>query len=65
MNEKEVKKCPKCNGVMVKGSAQTLNDAFRCTRPEPKELEEKYKDRIQPYYCKNCGYIEFYKEKKE
>jgi len=23
-----------------KGSEQTLNDAFRCTRPEPKKLEQ-------------------------
>ena len=28
----EAKKCPKCEGVMIKGSEQILDDAFRCTR---------------------------------
>ena len=27
----EVKKCPKCEEVMIKGSEQILDDAFRCT----------------------------------
>jgi predicted Zn-ribbon and HTH transcriptional regulator len=67
MNESEVKKCPKCDGTMIKGSEQTLDDAFRCTRggtEDPTKLE-KFDFRIQPYYCESCGYIEFYKEMKE
>jgi len=59
-----VKKCAKCGGKMVKGSEKTLNDAFRCTRPEPKKSKQ-YGFKIQPYYCELCGYIEFYREKKE
>ena len=27
----EVKKCPKCEEVMIKGSEQILDDTFRCT----------------------------------
>ena len=63
----DVKKCAKCGGKMVKGSDQTLDDAFRCTRggtEGPKRLE-KYNFRIQPYYCEECGYIEFYKENRK
>lgn len=62
----EVKKCPKCSGKMIRGSEQTLDDAFRCTRggTEGPQRLEKYNFRIQPYYCENCGYIEFYKEMK-
>jgi len=59
-----VKKCPKCSGRMIKGSEKTLNDAFRCTRPDSQKLEQ-YSFKIQPYYCERCGYIEFYKEIKE
>jgi len=54
MIEREVKKCPKCGGKMVEGSAQTLSDAFRCTRPDSKKLEDQRVDKIQPYYCKGC-----------
>ncbi len=57
--------CLKCGGKMTKGSAETLSDAFRCTRPESKELQKKYREKIQPYYCESCGYIEFYREKME
>jgi predicted nucleic-acid-binding Zn-ribbon protein len=62
----EVKKCPKCAGKMARGSEQTLDVAFRCTRggTEGPERLEKYNFKIQPYYCENCGYIEFYKEKR-
>jgi len=63
----EAKKCPKCDGKMVRGSEQTMDDAFRCTRggtEGPKKLEQ-YDFKIQPYYCEDCGYIEFYKERKE
>ena len=60
----EVKKCPKCGGKMVEGSEQTLFDAFRCTRPDPKKLKERHGNKIQPYYCKKCGYTEFYRQVK-
>ena len=44
----EVKECPKCEGVMIKGSEQILDDAFRCTRggTEGPERLEKYSSRM-------------------
>jgi len=58
----EVKKCLKCGGIMVKGSVENLGLAFGCTRTEPKKPEDLPADRVQPYYCENCGYMEFYKK---
>jgi len=58
----EVKKCPKCGKMMVKGSAENLGLAFGCTRTEPKKPEDLPADRVQPYYCDNCGFMEFYKK---
>ena len=57
----EVKKCPKCNGEMVQGE-------FLKNLPKvvvfPKEGRRRF-DRVTPTYCKNCGFIEIYKEMKE
>ena len=61
----ERKKCPKCGEAMAEGSAETLFDAFGCTRPDPKDLKKRHGNRIQPFYCKGCGYIEIYKETKD
>lgn len=58
----ETKKCPKCGGIMVKGSSENLGVAFGCTRTEPKKPEDLPADRVQPYYCDNCGFMEFYKK---
>ncbi len=58
----EVKKCPKCSGIMVRGLGENLGLAFGCTRTEPKKPEDLPADRVQPYYCGNCGYMEFYKK---
>jgi predicted RNA-binding Zn-ribbon protein involved in translation (DUF1610 family) len=47
-----VNKCPKCGGEMIRGSKETLDDAFSCTRggtEGPKRLK-RYSYRIQPYY---------------
>lgn len=60
----EAKKCPKCEGEMVEGVGEIFGNIFACTR-NPKNLEALQGEKIQSYYCKNCGYIEFYKEKKE
>ncbi len=59
----ETKTCPKCRGEMAKGTKDVFGDHFACTRRTQKKLEKQGVDRIQPYYCKNCGYVEFYKEK--
>ena len=57
----EVKKCPKCGGEMVKGE-------FLKNLPKvaisPKKLRKRY-DTVIPTCCKNCGFIEMYREKKD
>ena len=63
MSEKEVKKCSKCGGEMAESSEKTFGDVLGCTRRESKKPEEQRIAKIQPYYCKGCGFIELYKEK--
>lgn len=53
--------CPKCGGEMMRGSNENLGIAFGCTRAEPKKPEDLPAGRAESYYCKNCGYMEFYK----
>jgi len=57
----EVKKCPKCSGEMVQGE-------FLKNLPKviaiPKRGRRSF-DRVIPIYCKNCGFMEIYKEIKE
>jgi len=57
----EVKKCPKCGGEMALGEALVGYGVwgFRLKKPG-----DYVGDRIVPYWCKKCGYIEFYKEMK-
>jgi predicted nucleic-acid-binding Zn-ribbon protein len=64
MNESEIKKCPKCRGEMIEGSQDNLEWRFACTRREPNP-EAPQIAQIQSYYCKNCGYIEFYRKTRE
>ncbi len=61
MSERKVMKCPKCGGEMEKGRRITgyLTIAVRFTKKD--DLKG---DMIIPFYCKNCGYIELYKEMK-
>ena len=63
MNEVETEICPKSGGKMIKGSTENLGRNFACTRSEPKS--EELRVRVQSYWCRKCGYIEFYKELKE
>jgi predicted nucleic-acid-binding Zn-ribbon protein len=60
MNKVEAETCPKCGGKMIEGSTETLGRNFACTRGEPKP--EEWRVRVQSYHCRECGYIEFYKE---
>jgi len=60
MNESEVKKCPKCGGEMLKGRR-----LVSFTEITPAEEGQYLGDRILPFCCKNCGYIELYKEMKK
>ena len=56
----EAKECPKCGGEMVEG--KSLMSAGGVTFAKE---GDQFGDKIITYYCKNCGYIELYKEKKE
>jgi len=61
MDEAEVKKCSKCGGEIEIGY---LPGAFSWSAG--KNLWSiKKPSRIFAYRCKNCGYVEFYTEKKK
>jgi len=62
MGEGEVKKCPKCGGEMEKGARLTFHG--RWPIPEAVTLAKEgdfYGDKIIPFYCRNCWYIELCK----
>lgn len=61
----EVKKCPKCKGKMVEAQrlvaqAFALRGAILPTVGLAKK-GDILGDRVIPFYCTSCGYIEFYK----
>ena len=56
--------CVKCGGRMATITAEVFGNIFGCTR-EPKNLDALQGEKVQSYYCEDCGYVEFYKEKKE
>jgi predicted nucleic-acid-binding Zn-ribbon protein len=56
----QIKKCPKCNGEM----AGDRHIGYY-TELTLKKGDEFIGERINALYCKNCGYIELYKEMKE
>lgn len=60
MSESEVKKCPKCDGEMKQGSRLASYGGVRFAKEG-----DFVGDVIIPFYCKNCGFIELYKEMKE
>jgi len=60
MSENEVKKCPKCNGEMEQG--KRIAGYGGVTFAKRGDLVG---DKIIPFYCKNCGFIEIYKEMKK
>lgn len=75
MSEKEVKKCPKCGGTMMLGILSTKEKVRSEIDLERRLLRlfvggwalrkgDLRSDKIIPFYCKNCGYIELYKEMK-
>jgi len=59
VSEKEVRNYPKCVGETEKSAHITgyLTIAVRFTK-----VSDSKGDIIIPYYCKNCGFIELYKE---
>ena len=57
----EVKKCPKCGGEMKKGKG--LAGGYGIIRFV--KIGDLRGDMAFAFYCKNCGFIELYKEMKE
>jgi predicted nucleic-acid-binding Zn-ribbon protein len=57
----ESMKCPKCGSQLEKGS---LGYSGRTALPFTILKKGDFiGDRIIPFYCKNCGYIELFSEK--
>lgn len=54
----ESKKCPKCGNIMKKGDS--LSDYAGSRLIKPGDIRG---DKVIPFYCGNCGYIELYNEK--
>jgi predicted nucleic-acid-binding Zn-ribbon protein len=60
----EVKKCPKCSREMVKAHRLVAHTKLLASVSLAKE-GALVGERIIPFYCVNCGYIEFYKEMRD
>lgn len=56
MGESEVKRCPKCGGEMEEGERFLFPFVIAA---------EELGDKTILFFCKNCGYIELYKEMKK
>lgn len=56
MNESEVKKCPKCGGKMEEGEHFLFPFVL---------IAEETGDETILFSCRNCGYIELYKQMKK
>lgn len=66
MSEDRVKKCPKCGGEMEEG--ERITSFARGWIPQAVTFAKKMDirgDKIIPFHCKKCGYIELYKKMKE
>jgi predicted nucleic-acid-binding Zn-ribbon protein len=50
--------CPKCGGEMVSEDYLSGYGAVRLVK-----FGDIRGDKVIPFYCKNCGYIELYNEK--
>jgi predicted nucleic-acid-binding Zn-ribbon protein len=64
MNENEAKKCPKCGGEMEEGRSLSAARAHFWEVLFSKK-GDWYGDKVVPFYCRSCGYVELYKEMKE
>ncbi len=61
MSEKAIK-CPKCGGEMKEGARMTSYGSGWI--PQAVKLAKEgdfYGEKVIPFYCKKCGYIELYK----
>ena len=57
--DQDVVACPKCGGEMEKGRRLWSYGGVLFTKKG-----DVFGDKIVPFYCKQCGYIELYKELK-
>jgi predicted nucleic-acid-binding Zn-ribbon protein len=76
MSENQVKRCPKCGGIMMPGILSTKKKQ-RSETDFGRRLVRLFVggwalrkgdfqgDKIIPFCCKSCGYVELYKEMKE
>lgn len=60
----EAAKCPKCSGEMIEAHRLVAHTRVLSGVSLAKK-GDLLGDRIIPFYCRDCGYIEFYKEMKE
>jgi predicted RNA-binding Zn-ribbon protein involved in translation (DUF1610 family) len=58
----EVKKCPKCGGEMELGQDLTPFSLHSVGCVRLRKTDDQIGDKIIPFYCKNCGFIEIYKD---
>jgi predicted nucleic-acid-binding Zn-ribbon protein len=61
VSESEVKNCPKCGGDMERGKSLTELTRFWVDSVHLAKRGDLRGDKIIPFYCKSCGYIELYK----
>lgn len=54
----EIKKCPKCGGEMAEAKLWSYGGI----RIGKKGTVGVMGDNIRTFYCKECGYLEFYRE---
>jgi len=63
MSKNEVRRCPKCGGGMVEADRLVAHTRVLAGVSLAKK-GDLVGDKIIPYYCGKCGYIEFYKKLK-
>ncbi len=57
----EVKKCPRCGNIMKAASSLSGYGGVSVRLIKPGDL---HGDKVIPFHCEECGYIELYNEKK-
>jgi predicted RNA-binding Zn-ribbon protein involved in translation (DUF1610 family) len=56
MSESEAKKCPKCGTALSRAKSSNFMNLFK-----PGDFQIRGGgDATIPFYCTNCGYIEYY-----
>ena len=61
----DVKKCPKCDEDIVEGMDLAVRYSLRDMSVSFRKKGDWLGDRVTPYLCKKCGFVELYKEIKE